>query len=112
MCLQMMYTPADDMQMMYPPVDDVRMTFWMTYMPADDMWMMYLPADDVPDDVLDDICHPLAKSPMKSHSRVICTSSAHRRPVVRMRLQPPKYLQLNTRATALLKMNEMNMIGD
>ena len=29
-------------------------------------------ADDVPDD----ICHPPAKSPMKSHSRVICTSSA------------------------------------
>ena len=63
-----------------------------------------------PDDVLADICHLPVKSHLKSHShvicrssarhpQVICTSSTHRPP----RLQSPKYVQLNTRATALLK---------
>ena len=60
--------------------DDVR----MMYTPADDMRMMYMPADDVPDDVPDDICHPPAKSPMKSHSCVVCTSSACHLHIIRM----------------------------
>ena len=42
------------------------------------------------------------KSHPKSHSRVICTSSACRLHVVRTRFQPQKYFQLNSRATALL----------
>ena len=58
-----------------------------------------------PDDVPDNICHPPVKSYPKSHSHVICRSSACHPCVVRMRLQSPKYFQLNTRATALLKMN-------
>ena len=63
-----MRSSVDDVQMTYVPADDVQ----MTYLPADDVQMTYLPADDVPDD----ICHLPAKSPMKSHSCVICTSSA------------------------------------
>ena len=42
---------------------------------ADDIHACGQHADDVADDVLDDICHPPAKSPMKSHSRVVCMSS-------------------------------------
>ena len=37
-----------------------------------------------PDDVPDDICHPPAKSHPKSHSCVICTSSAHHLQVICM----------------------------
>ena len=79
-----MRSAADDVWMTYVPADDV----WMTYMPADDVWMTYMPADDVQmmyppaDDILDDICHLPAKSPTKSHSHVICTSSAHRPHIV------------------------------
>ena len=74
--VQMTYVPADNVQMMYIPADDMH----MTYPPADDVqmrfWMMYMPADDILDNVPDDICHLPAKSPTKSHSRVIRASSA------------------------------------
>ena len=58
--VRMTYVPAVDMRMTYMPADDVQ----MTYLPVDDVWMMFW------------MTHPPAKSPMKSHSRVIRTSSA------------------------------------
>ena len=51
----------------------------------------------------DDICRPPVKSRLKSCSRVVHTSSAHHPHVVCTRFQPQKYFQLNSRATALLK---------
>ena len=84
---------ADDVRMTYVPADDV----WMTYMPVDDVQTTYLPADNVPDDVPDDICYLPAKSPTKSHSRVIRMSSAHHLHVVRTRFQPQKYFHLKSR---------------
>ena len=65
-----MRNAADDVQMMYTPADDVQ--------------MMYPPVDDVPDDVPDYICHPPAKSPMKSHSRVVHILSACRPNIICM----------------------------
>ena len=62
-----MRSSADDAWMTYVPADDVQ----TMYTPADDMQMTYPPEDDIPDD----ICHPPAKSPMKSHSHVIRRSS-------------------------------------
>ena len=52
---------------------------------------------------LDDICHPPVKSHPKSHSRVICMSSACCLHVVCTRLQLPKYFQLNSRTALLTK---------
>ena len=55
-----------------------------------------------PDDVPDDICHPPAKSHPKSHSRVICTSSArHLHEISTGNIFPLK------EQTALLKMKEI-----
>ena len=42
------------------------------------------------------------------HPQVICMSSARHPCIVRMRLQSPKYFQLNTRATALLKISNIS----
>ena len=76
--VRMTYTPADNMQMMYSPADDV----WMTYV----IWQ--------------------PKSPMKSHSRVICTSSAchlHETSV-------PRLFQVKQQRTALLKRELANIL--
>ena len=115
-----MRSSADDVWMTYVPADNVR----MTYPPADDV------LDDIPtckqhvDDVPDDICHLPAKSPMKSHSRVvhtssarcphvICTLSAHRRHVICMRLQFPDYFRSKSRDSSAknLKINQMSLKG-
>ena len=97
-----MRSSADDMWMTYVSADDVR----MTYMPADDVWMMYPPTDNVR---MTYVIRQL-KSPMKSHSRVIHTSSASHPHIVRTLsacrpLQDfnPKIFPVKEQRTALLK---------
>ena len=70
---------TDDVRKTYVPVDDVQ----MMYTPVDDVWMMYLPADDMQTMFRMTYVHPPAKSPMKSHSCVIRTSSARHLHIVR-----------------------------
>ena len=97
-----MRNSADDVRMTYVPADNMR----MTYMPADDMQMTYLPADNVRMTYV--ICQP--KSPTKSRSCVVRTSSAHRPHVVcasSARRPPrdfnPKIFPVKEQRTALLK---------
>ena len=49
------------------------------------------------------------KSHPKSHSCVIRMSSARRLHIVHTRFQPQKYFQLNSRATALLKIKNITL---
>ena len=58
---------------------------------------------------MDDICHPPVKSRPKSHSSVICMSSACHPHVICTRFQPQKYFQLNSRARALLKRDKIDI---
>ena len=51
----------------------------------------------------------LAEVSFSCHPYVICMSSACRPHVVCTRFQPQKNFQLNSRATALLKMNTLNI---
>ena len=107
----MTYVCADDVQMMCRQhADDVR----MTCVSVDDMQM-------TPGVVLHEIGQLMQVSRWHSrwhmssaseispeislsyHLHIICMSSACHPHVVHTRLQSPKYFQLNTRATALLK---------
>ena len=82
--------------------DDICACRWC----ADDIHACGQCADHIPacewrvDDVPDDTCHPPAKSPTKSHSRVIRTSSAHRP----HEISTPKIFPLKEQ-TALLKIS-------
>ena len=51
----------------------------------------------------EEICRPPVESHPKSHSHVVRTSSACRLHIICTKFQPQKYFQLNSRATALLK---------
>ena len=106
-----MRNSADDVQMTYVPADDMQ----MMYMPADDMWMTYLPADDVRMMFRMTYVIRQPKSPTKSRSRVICTSSVHRPLVVHMssarhplRDFNPKIFPVKEQRTALLKMKTLS----
>ena len=92
-----MRSAADDMWMTYPPADDMQ----MTYPPADDMQM---------DDVWTTYVIRQPKSPMKSHSCVVHTSSTCRLHVIHTssarrthETSVPRLFQVKQQRTALLK---------
>ena len=101
---------ADDVQTTCVSADDMQMTpgvvlhyIWQLRQVCgwhvDDVWMTYVIRQW-------NLTQNLTLVSSARHLHIVCTSSTHHLYIVRTRLQPPKYFQLNTRATALLKSNE------